>query len=117
MTIYISDGRNKQVYCIMFYRLFCGVIISVTAILYAAHHGGGGGGDGEKEPGHNQELVTKRGTTSVAWTRVFKHCRFKTTDSKPMKLKQQSYMRAPFLFQRERSKLYSCRFIGFWTIT
>ncbi len=75
--------------------------------------GGGGGGDGEKEPGHNQELVTKRGTTSVAWTRVFKHCRFKTTDSKPMKLKQQSYMRAPFLFQRERSKLYSCRFIGF----
>ncbi len=27
-------------------------------------------------------------------SRVFKHCSFKTTDFKPLKLKQQSYMRA-----------------------
>ncbi len=40
---------------------------------------------------------TQRGTTSVAWSRVFKHCSFKTTDFKPLKIKQQSYMRAPSL--------------------
>ncbi len=50
----------------------------------------------------NEQLVTKRGTTSVAWSRVFKHCSFKTTDFKPLKLKQQSYMRAR-LFLCERS--------------
>ncbi len=36
----------------------------------------------------NEELVPKQGTTSVAWSRVFKHCSFKTTDFKPVKLKQ-----------------------------
>ncbi len=50
-----------------------------------------------KQPGQNEELVPKRGTTSVAWSRVFKHCSFKTTDFKPLKLKQQTYMRAPSL--------------------
>ncbi len=48
------------------------------------------------QPGQNDELVPKRGTTSVAWSRVFKHCSFKTTDMKPLKHKQ-SYMRAPSL--------------------
>ncbi len=47
------------------------------------------------------ELVPKRGTTSVAWSRIFKHCSFKTTDFKPLKLKQQSYMRTPSLFVLE----------------
>ncbi len=47
------------------------------------------------QPGQNQELVPKRGTTSVAWSRVFKHCSFKTTDFMLLKHKQQSYMRAP----------------------
>ncbi len=28
----------------------------------------------------NEQLVLKRGTTSVAWSCVFKHCSFKTTD-------------------------------------
>ncbi len=46
------------------------------------------------QPGQNEELVPKRGITSVAWARVFKHCRFKTTDFMPLKLKQQIYMRA-----------------------
>ncbi len=43
------------------------------------------------QPGQNEELIPKRGTTYVAWTRVFKHCSFKTTDFKPLKHKQQSY--------------------------
>ncbi len=45
------------------------------------------------QPGH-KELVPKRGTTSVEWSRVFKHCSFKTTDFKPLKHKQQIYMHA-----------------------
>ncbi len=53
------------------------------------------GGDENDQLGHNQELVPKRGTTSVAWSCVFKHCSFKTTDFKPLKIKQQSYMCAP----------------------
>ncbi len=52
------------------------------------------------QPGQNEELVPKRGTTSVAWSRVFKHSSFKTTDFNPLKLKQQSYMRAPSLSVR-----------------
>ncbi len=52
------------------------------------------GGDENDQPGHNEEHVPKRGTTSVAWTRVFKHCSFKTTDFKPLKLKQETYMHA-----------------------
>ncbi len=34
------------------------------------------------QPGQNKELVSKRGTTSVAWTRVFKHCSFKTQNTR-----------------------------------
>ncbi len=49
------------------------------------------------QPGQNDELVPKRGITSVAWSRVFKHCSFKTTNFKPLKLKQQTFMRVPFL--------------------
>ncbi len=52
---------------------------------------------GERPAGHNEELVPKQGTTSVAWSRVFNHCSFKTTDFKPLKHKQQSYMRASCL--------------------
>ncbi len=40
------------------------------------------------QPGRNEELVPKRGTTSVAWSHVFKHWSFKITDFKPLKLKQ-----------------------------
>ncbi len=43
----------------------------------------------------NDQLVPKRETASEAWSRVFKHCSFKTTDFKPLKIKQQSYMCAP----------------------
>ncbi len=48
---------------------------------------------------------TKRGTASVAWTSVLKHCSLIQTDFKPLKLKQQSYMRALCLC--ERSVLFS----------
>ncbi len=61
------------------------------------------GGDENDQPGHNEELVPKRGITYVAWSRVFKHCSFKTTDFKPLKIKQQSYMRAPSLSVWEES--------------
>ncbi len=40
---------------------------------------------GEERPEQNEQLVPKRGTTSVAWTCIFKHCSFKTTDFKPLK--------------------------------
>ncbi len=52
---------------------------------------------GRQKQVENDQLVPKRGTTSVAWSRVLKHCSFKTTDFKPLKHKQQSYMRAPSL--------------------
>lgn len=49
--------------------------------LYTSSRGVKGRQQQEKEqPGQYEELVPKPGTTSVAWTRVFKHCGFKTTD-------------------------------------
>ncbi len=52
--------------------------------------------EGETEAGgdENDQLVSKRGTTSVAWSRVFKHYSFKATDFKPLKIKQQQCARA-----------------------
>ncbi len=90
----------------MFYRLFHGVANSLFTVipfhylsdcdLYTPPTTGRDGRQND-QPGQNEELVTKRGTTSVAWSCVFKHCSFKTTDFKPLKHKQQSYMRAPSL--------------------
>ncbi len=95
----------------MFYRLYRGVakyIVSGNFIIHnlsdcdlytppTTEHEGETEADGDEnnQPGHNQELAPKRGTTSVAWSFVFKHCSFKTTDFKPLKIKQQTYMRAP----------------------
>ncbi len=64
----------------------------------------------QMQPGQNEELVPNRGTTSVAWTRIIKHCSLIQTDFKPLKHKQQSYIRALCLC--ERSVLFF-RFIGF----
>ncbi len=61
----------------------------------------------QNQPGQNQELVPKRETTSVAWTRVLKHCSLIQTDFKPLKHKQQSYMRALSRCLCERSALFS----------
>ncbi len=93
----------------MFYRLFRGVEKYIVygntfssfewlRSLYAAPPRGVKRRQNDR-PGQNEELVPKRGTTSVtlAWSRVFKHCSFKTTDFKQLNLKQQSYMRAPSL--------------------
>ncbi len=46
----------------------------------------------DQQPGQNQVLVPKRGTnvTSVAWTRILKHCSLIQTDFKPLKHKQQN---------------------------
>ncbi len=55
---------------------------------------------------------TKRGTTSVAWARVFKHCSFKTTDFKLLKRKQQRYVCAVSVSVRE-DRAFFCRFIDF----
>ncbi len=98
----------------MFYRLFRGVAKYIVCgntfssfewlrSLYAAHHGRGVKERQNDQLGQNQELVPKQGSSSVAWTSVFKHCSFKTTDLKPLKLKQQSYMRAPSLSVWEES--------------
>ncbi len=65
------------------------------------------------QPGQNQGLQ-KRGTTSVARSHVFKHCSFKTTDFKLLKLQQQSYMRAPSL---SVWKEHAFLFRRHWTIT
>ncbi len=86
----------------MFYRLFRGVAKSFVngntfssfewlRSLYATQKQ-----VENDQPGQNEELVPKRGTTSVAWSRV-KHCSFKTTDFKALKLKQQTFMHAPSL--------------------
>ncbi len=104
--MYRIDEIKSLSFHIMLYRLFRGVAkyivygntfhhLSDCDLYTPPPHGGG-----ETERPQNQELVTKRGTTSVAWSHVFKHCSFKTTDFKPLKLKQQSYMRAPSLSVR-----------------
>ncbi len=56
------------------------------------------------QPGHNQELVPKRGNTSV-FPRIppvtrFKHCSFKTTDFKPLKQTTELYACAVFFCVR-----------------
>ncbi len=109
--IYRMDEIKSLLFHIMFYRLYRGVakyIVSGNTIyhlsdcdLYTPPTTGREGetepgGDENEQPGHNKQLLPKRGTTSVAWSRV-KHCSFKTTDFKPLKIKQQSYMRAPSL--------------------
>ncbi len=98
--IYRIDEIKSLSFHIMFYSLFCGVAkyivygktfssFSVTAIFIHRPPWEVKGRQKQVEndqPGHKQELVPKRGTTSG---HAFKHCSFKTTDFKP--LKQQTY--------------------------
>ncbi len=102
--IYRMDEINSLSFHIMFYRLFCGVAKYIvygnntfSSFEWLRSLPRGVKGRQNDQPGQNQELISKRGTTSVAWSRVFKHCSFKTTDFKPLKIKQQSYMRVPSL--------------------
>ncbi len=117
MRFEILDGWNKKsivsYYALSFISWCCKIhclrqyffIIWMTAILHATtgregETEPGGSEQGNDQPGQNEELVPKRGTTSVAWTRVFKHCSFKTTDFKPLKHKQQSYASSLFLWEK-----------------
>ncbi len=75
------DEIKSLSFHIMFYRLY--IVVSQNTLFSVIHF--------------HEQLVSKRRTTTVAWSRVFKHCSFKTTDFKPLKHKQQSYMCAPSL--------------------
>ncbi len=55
-------------------------------VIFTRHHGAWRG-----DRTRWRTTRTKRGTTSVAWTRVFKHCSFKTTDFKPLKQTTELY--------------------------
>ncbi len=102
---YISDGRNKKSYrFILCYIVYFVVSQNTLFTVKPFHHLGDcdlymppttGVKERQKQV-ENDQLVTKRGTTSVAWSRVFKHCSFKTTDFKLLKHKQ-IYMCAPSL--------------------
>ncbi len=98
----ILDGRNKK--SIVSYYVLS--FISWCRKIHCLPPRGVKGRQND-QPGQNQELVPKRETTSVAWSCVFKHCSFKTTDFKPVEIKQQSYMRVPSLCLCKRSALFS----------
>ncbi len=92
--IYRMDEIKSLSFHILFYRLFRGVAkyivygntFSSFGWLRSLHATTGREGETEaggseqehNQPGQNEELIPKRGTTSVAWTHVFKHSRFKT---------------------------------------
>ncbi len=85
------DEKKIISFHIMFYRLFRGVAKYIvygntfssfewTAIFIRRPPRGVKERQND-QPGQNQELIPKRGTTSVAWSCVFKHCSFKTTET------------------------------------
>ncbi len=90
--IYRMDEIKSLSFHILLYRLFRGVAkyivygntFSSFGWLRSLHATTGREGETEAggseqehyQPGQNEELVPKRGTTSVAWTHVFKHSRF-----------------------------------------
>ncbi len=101
--IYRMDEIKSLSFHIMFYRLYRGVakyIVSGNTFslfewlwsLYAAHHGAWRR-DRSRWRTSSQD-TTWSSFLNSACSCVFKHCSFKTTDFKPLKLKQQSYMRA-----------------------
>ncbi len=82
--IYRMDEIKSLSFHIIFYRLYRGVakyIVSGNSVfiicdLYTPPTTGRegetkAGGDENDQLGQNQELVPKRGTTSVAWSRIF----------------------------------------------
>ncbi len=102
--MYWIDEIKSLSFHIMFYRLFHGV---AKYIVYGNTFSSFSLSDcdlytppprdvtGDRTTSQDKTRSSlKRGTTSVAWSCIFKHCSFKTTDFKPLKHKQQSYMRA-----------------------
>ncbi len=117
----ISDGRNKKSivsYYVLSFISWCRkihclryfFIIWMTAI-FTRHHGAWRG-----DRSRWRTTRTKRGTTSVAWARVFKHCSFKTTDFKLLKRKQQSYVCAVSVSVWE-DRVFFLPLYWLWTIT
>ncbi len=125
--IYRMDEIKSLSFHIMLYRLFRGV---AKYIVYAHTFSSFGwlrslhattGREGETEaggseqehyqPGQNEELVPKRGTTSVAWTRVLSTAVLKQPILSRWNTNNRA-MCAPSLFQWERSAHFFCRFIG-----
>ncbi len=104
MTIYIEWTKKKVYRFILCYIVYIMVLQNTLFTVIPFHHLSDYDlytpptteREGETErparcPGHNEVLVPKRGTTSVAWSCVFKHRSFKTTDFKPpLKLKQKA---------------------------
>ncbi len=131
--IYRMDEIKSLSFHILLYRLFRGVAkyivygntFSSFGWLQSLHATTGREGETEAggseqehyQPGQNEELVPKRGTTSVAWTRVFKHSRFKTSDFKPLKHKRQSYMLYSTLCFCVRGARIFLPLYWLWTIT
>ncbi len=124
--IYRMDEIKSLSFHIMFYRLFRGV---AKYIVYAHTFSSFGwlrslhattGREGETEAGseqehyqprQNEELVPKRGTTSVAWTHVLSTAVLKQPILSHWNANNRA-MYAPSLFLCERSAHFFCRFIG-----
>ncbi len=125
--IYRMDEIKSLSFHIMLYRLFRGV---AKYIVYAhtfssfgwlrslhattVHEGETEAGGSEQEhyqPEQNEELVPKRGTTSVAWTRVLSTAVLKQAILSRWNTINRAIC-APSLFQWERSAHFFCRFIG-----
>ncbi len=101
----ISDGWNKKSYrfilcSIVYFEVSQNTLFTVIPFhhlgdcdLYTPPRGVKGRQNQveNNQPGQDEELVLKWGTTFVAWTRVFKHCSFKTTDFKSLKLEVNRY--------------------------
>ncbi len=96
--IYRMDEIKSLSFHIMFYHLFSGVAKYIVygntfssfewlRSLYSAHHGAWRR-DRNRWRTTSQDTTRssfpKRGTTSVAWSRVFKHCSLKKNDFKPI---------------------------------
>ncbi len=113
-NIYQMDEIKSLLFHIMFYRFFCGVAKYIVYGNTFSSFEWLRRGDRSRwrtscQDKTRSSFLNER-TTSVAWSRVFKHCSFETTDIKPLKHEQQSYMRAPSL-----SALFLFRRL--WTIT
>ncbi len=130
MTIYIGWTKLK-VYRFILCSIIYIVVLQNTLFtvkpflsfewlrsLYAAHHGAWRGHRSrwrwERPARTRPGARPKRGTTSVAWSCIFKHYSFKTTDFKPLKIKQQSCMRALSLSVWEECAFSFC---WLWTFT
>ncbi len=117
--IYRLDEIKSLSFHIMFYRGVAKYIVSGKTFssfewlwsLYAAHHGARRRQN--EQPGHNEEPVPKRGTTSVAWSRVFKHCSFKQPILSWNSNNSPIYVRRLFLCERSAPFL----FYRLWMIT